>query len=141
MSVFNAAVVEGRAWAESLMLDTCMVQEDSGLTAQDPVTGDELPIYNDLFPSPCKIQQASRLGLIGQISRPDVGGRKAAIVRMSVHLPIALPQPVRAGLYVLITAIGAKSDPQILNRRFRLVSPVHKSLATSLRFEIEEVTA
>lgn len=138
---FAPLIAEGRAWAETMMLDTCDVKRRTapGLGTQDPDTGTQLPNEPVAFTSKCKVQQASRLGLLGQIGRSDSGGREALVVRMTVHLPIGGPA-VESGDIIEITAVGPATDAEILGKRYRIVSPTHKSLATSLRYEIEEVT-
>lgn len=140
MSILNSAVTEGRAWAESLMLDTCEISRRSALGTQDPDTGTQLPIEPLVFTSKCKIQQASRLGLLGQVGREEAGGREALVVRMTVHLPIGGPA-VQPGDIVEITAVGPSGDAELVGKRYRIVTPTHKSHATSLRYETEEVTA
>lgn len=140
MSILNSAITEGRVWAESLMTDTCEISRRTGLGAQDDDTGTQLPTEPLVFTSKCKVQQASRLGLLGQIGREEAGGREALVVRMTVHLPIG-GTPVETGDIVTITAVGSSSDGELVGRRYRIVSPTHKSHATSLRYETEEVTA
>lgn len=141
MSV-ESVLARGRKRAKaSTLTDRCAVDRPTGLAARDPVSGDQLPTVTTIATNrQCRIQQASRLGLLGQVSRRQTAGREARIVRMSIQFPFDGTPPVLVGDIVRITAIGPKTDDEVLGKSYKLVSPVHKSHSTTLRYEVEEVT-
>jgi hypothetical protein len=124
-----------RAEAEALMTDTCIVRRPNGLTAQDPDTGSEVPLYDDLFTSKCKVQARSLQALTA-----EAGGRTATTVRLELHLPLTADAAQTFDV-AEITAVGALSDVQLLGRKFTIASPVAKSFATARRYEVEEVVS
>lgn len=114
------------------MSDTGIMRRPTGRTALDPVTDQESEIFEDVFTSKAKIQTH---GLISRVH--EAGGRSVATVRVELHLPITAPS-VRTGDIWEHTTVGPLSDPQLVGRKFRVVAPAAKSLATARRFEIEE---
>ena len=111
------------------------MRRPTGRTTQDPDTGNEAPGFTDLFTSKAKIQTSN---LVAQSA--EVGGRTATTVRVELHLPVDAPA-VQAGDVWEHTSVGALSDVQLLGRKFRVVAPVGKSLATARRIEVEEVVS
>lgn len=125
----------GRLAAEALMSDAGTMRRATGNTTQDPDTGSTVPEFADLFTSKAKIQTRN---LVAQTR--EVGGRTAVTVRVELHLPISAPA-VTVGDVWEVTAVGALSDTQLLGRKFRVVAPVAKSLATARRLEVEEIVS
>jgi hypothetical protein len=131
MSDLTAVLSAGQAAAEALMTDTCIVRRPNGLTAQDASTGREVPLYDDLFTSKCKVQARSLQAL-----EAEAGGRTATTVRLELHLPLSAAA-AQAYDVAEITAVGALSDMQLLGRKFTIAAPVAKSYATARRYEVE----
>lgn len=117
------------------MIDEGTMRRPTGHPTQDPNTGAEAPALSDLFTSKAKIQNRN---LVAQSS--DVGGRTATTIRMELHLPVDAPA-VHVGDVWEHTSVGALSDMQLLGRKFRVVSPAGKSMATARRLEVEEIVA
>lgn len=114
------------------MVDTCTVKYQSG-TSLNGTTGLETPTYTTRFTSVCKVQARDL-----QATERDSGGHEAALVRLSVHLPMS------AGAVEvddLLTITAATYDAQLVGRVFRVLAPVGKSFATARRLEVEEVAA
>lgn len=117
------------------MTDVGIMRRPTGRTTQDPNTGSETPVLDDLFTSKAKIQTRN---LVAQVA--EVGGRDSVTVRVELHLPADAPA-VEVGDVWEVTGLGSLSDLQLLGRKFRVVSPVGKSFATARRLEVEEVVA
>ena len=129
------ALPDMRRAAESLMLDRGTMRRATGATTQDPDTGSTVPEFADQFSSKCKIQTRNL-----QARESEVGGRTATSVRVELHLPITAPA-VEVGDVFEVTRVDARSDRQLLGRKFRVIAPVGKSFATARRLEVEEVVS
>ena len=124
-----------RRQAESLMLDRGTMRRATGATTQDPDTGSTVPEFADQFSSKCKIQTRNL-----QARESEVGGRTSTTVRVELHLPITAPA-VEVGDVWEMTRVDARSDRQLLGRKFRVIAPVGKSFATARRLEVEEIVS
>ena len=118
------------------MTDTCKVERKTGLTTQDPNTGTTTPTLDTVIASSkCKLQMPT------VIARPqEAGGRTSFMSRLMLHLPASTSVALLADDKVTITAVGALSDTHLLGRSFRVVGIPAKSLATALRYEVQEYT-
>lgn len=125
------AVLAGRRWAESLMLDTCTVHRPG-----EPVTdadGNVTPSLTLLYTGPCKVQQT-----LAQSSNPEAGGHQFTVQDTRWDTPVA------AGVFVVgdvVTITDAVLDPQLTGRVYRVTEPFHKTGATAQRTRVSEVTA
>lgn len=125
------AVLAGRRWAESLMLDTCTVHRPGG-----PVTdadGNVTPSLTLLYTGPCKIQQT-----LAQSSNPEAGGHQFTVQDTRWDTPVA------AGVFEVddvVTITEAILDPQLTGRVYRVTEPFHKTGATAQRTRVEAVVA
>jgi hypothetical protein len=70
----------------------------------------------------------------------SVGGVERPVVEGGLHIPLAAPVP-EPGFELVCTAVGANSDPSLLNRRWRVVDVPAKSYATARRLDVVEVPA
>lgn len=138
MSQFAADVTlgltEGRALAESLMQDTCIVEFKTGRTAQNESTGKEEAVYEARFISRCKIQDK---GLTD--SDREVGGRREVDATAQVHLPWDAPE-VFTDDRIRITAIGPQTKPAVLGKTYIVGSSAEKSMATATRLNVREAS-
>jgi len=117
-----------RAQAESLMLDTCTV---SPVTDVDESTGAPTlgaPVYTGR----CKVQASQ-----AQEANPEAGGATFTVQRYAVHVPVGAFVPV---VDQVVTITAAALDAGLVGRKYRVVALLHKSLATSQRLTVEEVT-
>ena len=127
----SAALSEMRAHAESLMLDAGRALRATG----NSVLGEDqtsVPEMAEALASRCKIQRRDQQAITVQ-----VGERTAAVLRVTLHLPISTA-PLRVGDEWEITAAGPLSIEPI-GRRYRVIGIFEKSLATARRYEVEEV--
>jgi hypothetical protein len=107
-----------RAQAESLMVDTVLVEEQSG-TSLDPVSLAEVPAYAEVYAGPGRIQRPGSLS-----PRDDVvGGVEFGIQAVLVQLPLSVTG-VESGMRVTVTEVAANTDPDLLG----LVATVQANL-------------
>lgn len=128
-----AALPEMRAAAESLMLDQGRALR-LGEPVYDPDEQTSTPAVEELFESRCKVKSGAIQAAVIQL-----GERTAAVVKVELHLPISTP-PLRAGDEWEVTEPHALSAVPV-GRRYRVISPFEKSLATARRYDVEEVVS
>lgn len=128
-----AQLLESRADAESLMLDTCTIGT-LGAPVTDPVTDVvTTPLESSLYTGKAKVQ-----GLDPQEGNPEAGGATLTVQRYRVDIPVGSYAP-KIGHVVEITA--ARLDPNLVGRRYRVVALLHKTMATAYRLGVEEVSS
>lgn len=125
----RSAVEAGRALAESLMVDSCLV-ERPGDPELDRVTGTLEPIPAVVYVGRCRIQTWQP-----QESTPETAGHTASVQRYFVHLPVGSYAP-EIGDVVLVDT--ATLDPNLVGRRFRVVALLHKTAATAYRLAVTD---
>ena len=114
-----AALPQLRAHAESLMVDTVLVQVATGETTIDPVTLAEVPAFTDVYAGPARIQRPGSLS-----PRDDVAGAfEFNIEAILAQLPLSVTG-IRYGMRLTVTAVGPLSDPDLVG----LVSTVRANL-------------
>jgi hypothetical protein len=128
----ESAVLRGRAKAEALMFDSCVVTRP-GAPVTDPDTGAVTPSLSRIYEGKCKVQQT-----IAQSSNPTAGGHLFTVQSTRWDTPVS------AGPFAVndvVTMTGAVLDPQLVGRVYRVVELFHKSGATAQRVRVEEVSA
>lgn len=118
--------------AEQEMVDT--------FTAYSPTTptldanGYEVPAFTSQGSTPGKVQARTRQGdtnvrtiRVGDVDRPVLEG--------GLHIPLSATVP-SVGWEYACTAVGALSDPALLNRRYRVVDVPAKTYATARRLDV-----
>lgn len=114
-----AALPHLRAHAESLMVDTVLVQVATGETTIDPVTLAEVPAFTDVYAGPARIQRPGSLS-----PRDDVAGAfEFNVEAILAQLPLSVTG-IRYGMRLTVTAVGPLSDPDLVG----LVSTVRANL-------------
>jgi hypothetical protein len=78
-----------------------------------------------------KVQTTDTIG-----NANDAAERVVMRTRFELHLPMSAPA---AAVDDVITITSSGLDPQLVGRRFRVVSLVHKSFMTARRLAVEEV--
>lgn len=139
MSELDDLIADGRADAESLMLDDCKITRASGTTTLDPDTGlptadDPITIYGGTGThdeDKCKIQSSGV-----QAVTPDSGQHVYTIERPEIHLPVSATG-VKVGDLVEIT--GSALDAANVGRKFTITGQFRKTLATAQRLPVEEI--
>ena len=124
------AIRDGRAAAESLMVDACRVERPGELVT-DAETGDVTPGYSAVYEGACKVQAASSV-----VSSPDAGEHSWAVQQLQVHVPVSVG-PVQTDDVVTVTA--SVYAPHLVGRAFRVAGLAAKSWATAQRLIVEEV--
>jgi hypothetical protein len=138
------AIEKGRAAAEAIMLDSCVITRVTGEPGPvDPATGLRTPAPRaTIYPLPgavapldgrCKVQTFEPYE-----SNRDSGGHVYTEQRYALHLPIGAG-PIHVEDEV--TIVSAATDPQLLGREYRIAGRHNKSLATAQRLPMEEVVA
>lgn len=126
----DAALAAGRIAAESLMVDTCIIDRPG-----EPVTDDDgvvSPSYTPVYSGPCKVQQT-----LAQSSSPEAGGAVFTVQGARVDLPVGVG-PVATGDRVRM--VTAASNPDLVGNVYRLVELFEKSWQTAQRTRVEELT-
>lgn len=119
-----------RAQAESLMVDTCVI-ERPGPSVMDPVTGKVKPSYTPVYSGKCKLQQT-----LAQPSSREAGGALYTAQDTRLDLPVGVG-PVAVDDRV--TMVSAANTPAIPGTVFRVLGPFEKSWQTAQRVRVEEL--
>jgi hypothetical protein len=127
-----SAVARGRAAAQALLCDTFAAYSPNGTTTDG--NGYEVPAFASQGSTSGKVQARTRQGdtnvrmvRVGDVERPVLEG--------GLHIPIGATVP-SVGWEYACTAIGALSDPALLNRRYRVVDVPAKTYATARRLDV-----
>jgi hypothetical protein len=126
-----------RAEAEGRMLDTFEIRtydDDRVFVYNEDLDEEVENIFTVILTTPGRVKVQAGLA----VRDAEVGGRTAASVVRSLHIPvdsIALPPNAVA----VCTAVHATSDPTLLGARLVLSGPAPGSQTTARRLEVEEV--
>jgi len=127
-----AALLRGRAAAESLMVDTCTITRP-GVPVTDPDTGVVTNTSAPVYTGKCKVQSKD-----SATSSPDAGGHSFVVVSRQVHIP-ANGADVRDGDVVTITASLLNSFT--VGNVYRVEGFTPDSFDTAARLPVKEVVA
>lgn len=127
----GALILKGREAAESLMVDTCIIDRP-GEPVTDPESGAVTPSYTPVYEGKCKVQQT-----LAQSSSKEAGGAVFNAQTSRVDLPIGVG-PIRTGDRVRMTA--ARFNPALVGNVYRVKELFEKSWPTAQRIPVEELT-
>lgn len=128
----TGALLRGRAKAEKLMVDAGELRGPDVRGALDPATNE----YS-VTPGPLKYSGKAKLQTTDTIgNRADAIERVVMTTRFELHLPMSA---AAAAVDDVWTSTSAELDPELVGRRFRVASLVHKSFMTARRLAVEEV--
>ena len=128
----ESVLARGRAAAERLMTDQCVIRRKTGETTDDD--GNVVPVYGpDLYAGKCRIQQSN-----AQAQQVDVGEDYLLLQRLEVQLPMSVVG-LEIGDEVEVTA--SVHDPDLPGRVFIVRDLAHKTHATSRRVGVTEWTS
>lgn len=127
----GALVLGGRIAAESLMVDTCIIDRP-GEPVTDPESGAVTPSYTLVHEGKCKIQQT-----IAQSASPEAGGAVFTVQDSRLDVPVGVG-PVETGDRVRI--VSAVLNPALVGNVYRIVETFEKSWQTAQRVRVEELT-
>jgi hypothetical protein len=130
------ATLRGRAAAEALMVDTCLVRRRTG-EATDPDTGVTTPTYATVYAGKCKIQQRAA-GSAASASPAEVGEATLLLATLELHVPTSVTG-IASDHLVAITA--SVLDPDLLGRTWTVRGPAHETYGTARRYTLQEVTS
>lgn len=128
------------------MLDACVITRASGPGVRDPETGlvtraDAVVIYS----GKCKVKAPQTV-----VASVDAGEQQVTLVPGEVHIPIAGdgyrtdPETARAFIptdddEVVLSTLGATSDPALLGQVFSVTGPHLGSSTTARRLPVKAV--
>lgn len=126
----EAITLRGRAAAEALMRDTCVV-ERRGEDVTDPVTAEVTESWEPVYSGACKMQ-----GRTAQAAAPVAGGHVFTVEQLMIHLPVSAGSMVgdRA------TIVTSTMDPDLVGLQLRLTELARGSYRTADRWNVELVT-
>jgi hypothetical protein len=124
-------LIEARAAAEALMVDTCTITRQGDPTT-DPDTGVVTPDPDTIYAGRCRVQQARAVG-----QRTDTGQVSVVMLRLELQIPTSVTGVAEGDDVVVDTSVH---DPDLPGRRFRVRDLAHKSHASARRIGCEEVT-
>lgn len=125
-------LAHGRAAAERLMTDTCVLRRPNDTFHTDPETGQTVPGFDIIFPELiCKVQSNSPVG-----NMPESGGHRYTIEQLRVHMPVGTDAWARDEVQIL----SSETDPDNLGRIFTLTELNRGTHRTSQRWAVELVT-
>ncbi len=127
------ALARGRAAAEALMVDTCVIKRVIGETT-DSFSGVITPTYETLYTGKCRVQHGEAQ------AREESSVGQAYLLMLILHLQ--LPMSV-TGLQVddQVTITASVHDPDLAGRTLCIRDLFHKSHATSRRVSVQERTS
>lgn len=127
--IAESVLLQGRAVAESLMLDSCTTQRP-GPNVTDPNTGAVTPSLTPVYTGACKVQ-----GATAQAANPEAGGHAYVIEELQLHFPVS--SHLRVDDVVTITA--STMDADLVGSTFRLVELARGTFRTADRWNVELV--
>jgi hypothetical protein len=132
----SAALPELRAHAESLMVDTLVVDVPTGGTTIDPDTLAEVPTYGaPIYSGPGRIQRPGSLSPRENVA----GGYEFDVRAVLAQLPLTAVG-ITAGARVTVTAVGPLTDPDLLGLVATVQANLTKTHPTKRTLVCEEVS-
>lgn len=128
MSVADT-LARGRAHAERLMTDTCVITRVTGTSIAS--NGDTTATTSTIYTGPCRIRPRQT-----QDRMLEHGGDEVGVGDLVVSVPIAVTG-VEPGDVVTITA--STYDADAIGRRMTVLGAVHGSQVTARRLTCQEV--
>lgn len=122
----------GRAAAERLMVDSCVIRQPATVGDMDPDTGVRPEVLGAVaYTGKCKVQTYE-----AHESTPESGAHQYSLQRLSLHIPAT----VQVDVDYIATITASELDPNLVGKRFRVAGFLHKTFATANRLQVEEVT-
>ena len=137
-----AALPELRAHAESMMVDTVLIErqrvdEDGNpVRSMDPTTLEYTFVWDEVYAGKGRVQRFRGQGLSDVV----VGGTEFGKASMQVQVPITV-LGVRPKDRVTVTAVAPISDPALLSEVATVVDDLSKTHATKRTLMCEVVTS
>lgn len=128
----EATLAEGRAFAESLMVDACVVKHKTGESTG--AGGVITPTFSTLYTGKCRVQVAAKTPGHGV----DIGEAYLVVERHQVQLPMTVVG-MQEGDQITITASAL--DPDLVGRVYAVHDVLRKTHLTSRRVTVLETTS
>ena len=130
-----AALPEFRAHAESLMVDECRIERQSGTTL-DPATLEVVPTYTPIaMEQKCRVQRFRGQGK----SDVDAGGYDFGTAVLLLQVPLSV-RGVRRDDRLTVTAVDPISDPELVGVVASIREDLTKTHGTKRLLLCEEVS-
>jgi len=126
----RTTLVRGRAFAQTLMIDACVIEHPTGLST-NPVTGAVTPTFVPVYSGICKVGPSSPSGA-------EMGEAHVATLAPTIHVPATVLNVVEEDR---VTITASVYDPDLVGKRFRVQGPMQKSWGTARRLQVIEVTS
>jgi hypothetical protein len=127
----TSVTLRGRAAAERLMVDACVIKRPSGSTS-NPDTGEAVASYTTIYTGQCRLQQSAP-----SAGGQAVGGATVYQVPYQLQIPVTAPATQVEDI-VTMTACGL--DAEMVGRTFWIKGTQGGSHKTARRLPLEQVT-
>lgn len=127
-----SVLTRGRLAAEASMVDTCLIERQTGSTT-DETTGVRTLTWETVYEGPCRLQEHG--GYPRDVT--TAADQPQLALTRELQLPVATSTDVLAGDRATITA--AVNDAALVDRQMWLRNAPAKSEATARRFHLEEI--
>jgi len=121
-----------QAAAESLMIDECVLERQTGETVTDPITGAVTEEWATVYAGKFKLT-----GRVAQAATPEAGGHAFTVEQLMVHLPVSTASATGDRVTILATTL----DPLLVGLQVRLTELARGAIRTAYRWNVELVTA
>lgn len=127
-----AALPDLQEAAESLMIDECILERQTGDSVTDPATGAVTEEWASIYAGKFKLT-----GRVAQATSPEAGGHDFTVEQLMVHLPVSTASATGDRVTILATTL----DPLLVGLQLRLTELARGSIRTAYRWNVELVTA
>jgi hypothetical protein len=129
--MLEGAIGRGRAFAETLMVDTCTITRRTGETTG--AGGVITPTTSSVYSGKCRLQVRQETG-----AGMNVGEAFIIVQRLELQIPMTAPELFEGDRVVMTASV---LDPQLVGRQYVVRDVVHKSHLTARRVTVLEVTS
>ncbi len=131
MSV-DGVLALGRAAAEQLLRDACLIERKDGPPVLNTLTGQNVQEWVTVYTGRCRVKT------VGQGSESEYGEREVTLHRYAISLPWDTTAAVRREDRLTVTACG--DDPQLVGRQLEVIDVAYSGTATVRRLVAEDRT-
>jgi hypothetical protein len=128
----ESALARGRAAAEALMVDACIIERSTGETTSGGVV---TPTRDEIYEGKCRLQVRSTT----QDGQGTTAGEAYQLVaRIELQIPVSAPELLADDR---VTMTAAALDPQLVGKVYTVRDVLAKTHLTSRRVTVLEVTS
>ena len=129
VSSLDETLARGRAAAETLMVDTCVVKRRTGQTL-DPATDALVASFDTVYDGKCRVKSAARLA-----HDQVVGEQNLSLNRFEVDLPFGTADVVKVDDVVNVTA---SADTWVVDRDLVVLAVDYSGTVTKRKLIVED---